>query len=884
MDEKQRILVVDDEPINRHILKKLLSNKYEVVEAENGAVAMALLEGNEHNFAAVLLDIIMPVMDGYEFLENIRARKIKELPILVMTGETGAETEQKVLDAGAWDFVMKPYNAKVLFSRLRNAIGRSEAAVYKKMQKMAAHDSLTGLYNRTKMFAESRKMLDANPTIPFVFLRVDIDHFALYNSAFGEEEGDRLLCYIADIFEELAEDHDLLTYGRISADIFCMCARYDGGEERLTDTVNRMQDQLAKYRKDYLLEISVGAYAIEEKTTSMEECYLRASIGAQKCKSQYGKHIGYYDAGTVAKTAQEMQIINEMRQALEEERFVIYLQPKMDITTDQACGAEALVRWQHPERGLIPPGVFIPVFERNGFIATLDYYVWEKICGMLRGWLDMGKEPMPVSVNVSRVSLYNPQLVERLTGLVEKYRIEYRLLQLEITESAYMTNPELMLETIHALRCAGFTILIDDFGSGYSSLNTLKDIEVDILKVDMKFLPVDEEVKKGEIILASVIKMANWLGMSVVVEGVETRMQRDFLIGVGADYVQGYYYSKPIPQKEYEERYVFVEQAAEKEEDCCKMAAPMHNVTILVIDDDETDRALLAEHFRDRYHVQECSSAEAALVYLQNNKQHVRLILVDNIMPGMSGLDFLIYCQDNPNLSPIPKIMITEDERTKDPAKAFRYGAYDYITKPLEWDVVEARISHVMNISRQYRTFENWEVDYRNMAERDQTTGLLNKAAFQKMTMHAMESYPDDIKALLILDVDDFKNVNDNYGHLVGDDVLQEVANILKKEFRQSDLIGRFGGDEFMVLMNRIPNQKIAVKKAEELITKISSACAKDYQINGGVSVGIAFLEEEGRYEELFQHADQALYEAKRTGKGRVEIYEKNRTPRMEPI
>lgn len=874
MKEKQLILIVEDEMINRRILKKILAETYDIIEAENGAVAWNILKEKKYKVSAVLLDIVMPVMNGYMFLEKITQHAMTELPVIVMTGEADNETERRVLDAGAWDFVTKPYQPKVLLSRLRNAIARRQVSVYEKMQKMAAHDSLTGLYNRARMFSRTRQLLDENPEQQFLFLRVDVDHFALYNSAFGEEEGDKLLCYLGKIFAEMAESYKPVSYGRMNADIFCACVRYGGDEKQLLRVVHEVQKRLSEYRNDYLLEISVGAYVLKDTTLSVEECYLRASMGAQKCKSQYGKHIGYYDESEGKRAADEIAITNEMQKALEEKQFLIYLQPKVNLSTDSACGAEALVRWKHPERGLISPGVFIPVFERNGFIASLDYYVWEQTCSMLKKWTDSGKRPFPVSVNISRISLYNPQLVDLLIGLVEKYQIEYTLLQLEITESAYMTNPDLMQDTIHALRNAGFTILMDDFGSGYSSLNTLKDIEFDVLKIDMKFLPVGQEVEKGEIILASMIKMANWLGMSVVVEGVETRKQRDFLEGAGCECVQGYFYSRPVPQEEYEQKYIYNEKQIQKDEAQRKNQSVCgKNATIVVIDDEELDRTLICEYFKDRYNVEPCRNAEEALIYLKYNKKHVRLIILDNMMPGMSGIDFLTYCQDEPFLSAIPKIMITASDNATDQIQAFKCGAYDYITKPLIREVVEARVNHVMNISKQYRIYENWESDYRDLAERDRATGLLNKTAFQEMSTRIMEAYPDDCRALLVIDFDNFKEINDNYGHLTGDKVLQSIADVLKRIFRKSDLIGRFGGDEFMALMINLPNQEIARKKAEDIIKAIAIECVKKNQLNVGVSIGISFSTQMDTFDTIFGRADEALYEAKNTGKGKVVVY-----------
>ncbi|NCB92127.1 MAG: EAL domain-containing protein [Clostridia bacterium] len=875
MKEIQTILIVEDEAINRRILKKILSDKFLIIEAENGAAAWDILHEKTQDIGAVLLDLIMPVMDGYRLLEKIRQASMTELPVIVMTGESDVETEKKALDAGAWDFVTKPYNAKILLSRLNNAMARRQASVYKKMQKMSAHDPLTGLHNRNRMFEQTRRMIDEHPDVKFVFIRADIDHFALYNSAFGEEEGNRLLCYLARQFESIARAYDICSFGRINADIFCACIPYSGDDKKLRAAVDQTQKKLAEYRKNYLLEISVGVYIIEEPSLSVEEFFIRASMGVQKCKRQYGNHIGYYDESVGKRAAEEIAITNVMERALREKEFVVYLQPKVDLSTDHACGAEALVRWKSPSKGLISPGVFIPVFERNGFIAKLDYYVWEATCQMLHDWIGAGWEPSPVSVNISRISMYDPRLVKRLVELVERYQIPCALLQLEVTESAYMSSPGLMKETIHALRTAGFTILMDDFGSGYSSLNTLKEIEVDILKIDMKFLPIGDEVEKGEIILASIIKMANWLGMSVVVEGVETREQRDFLEGTGCDCVQGYYYARPMPQEEYEQGYVFREKS--QEDPVIVDKQPLHNVTILIIDDEEVDRAILKGMLEERFHIHTCQSAEEGLAYLKRNQSRVRLILVDNVMPGMSGLEFMAYCQDSSSLRFIPRIMITSDDDVNIQVKAFQNGAYDYIKKPLIKEVVLARVNHVMGIIRQYRVFESVEYEHHSLGERDPVTRLLNKNAFYAIGERYLGNYPEDKVALIVADVDNFKEINDVYGHLIGDAAIQCVAETLKREFRKTDLIGRFGGDEFMILMSNLPDEERAKKKASEIIKSVAVSCAKEVHVSVGLSVGVAFretyVETEDTIISIFNRADLALYEAKKTGKGKAVIY-----------
>ncbi|NLG04186.1 MAG: EAL domain-containing protein [Clostridia bacterium] len=697
----QTVLVVDDEQINRRILRKLLEDNYNVIEAKNGEEAWRLISQKRNVINAVLLDIIMPEVDGFAVLAKIRENRMEDLPVIVTTGVTDFETEEKALDEGAWDFVSKPYNAKILASRLRSAIARSKMTSFERIQYLSERDELTGFYNRRKMFLVTRNMLDTYTQDQFVFMRIDINHFALYNTSYGEKEGDSLLKHLAGCLQQMEAQFEQCVCGRINADVFCACIAYQGNQNEIIEKVLTIQSQIAAYRVDYPLEISAGICVIDDRTISIDDYFLRTSVAAQACKNQFEVYYSFYDETTGKKLASEITITSEMQNALDTRQFVVYFQPKVTVSTECACGSEALVRWMHPQKGMVSPGEFIPVFEKNGFIAKLDYYVWEEVCRLLKEWRDADKNPYPVSVNISRISLYNPKLVEQMTGLVKKYDIPPSLLQLEITESAYMTNPKLMEGTIEALHAAGFTILMDDFGSGYSSLNTLKRIQVDVLKIDMKFLPIDGEVEKGEIILTSVIKMAKWLGMKVVVEGVETKMQRDFLEGIGCDCIQGYYYSRPIPEKEYVENYVNTRNA--QDEEAAKRAELEEiddkRMSILIIDDNEFDRAILQWNFKDLYHIHECENVEEAMAYLSKHMDQVNLMLIDNILPGMSGMQFLRYCQRNKDLAVIPKIMITANDSVKDQVNAFNEGAYDYITKPLVKEVLVARVKHVMEIN-----------------------------------------------------------------------------------------------------------------------------------------------------------------------------------------
>jgi len=311
---------------------------------------------------------------------------------------------------------------------------------------------------------------------------------------------------------------------------------------------------MAEYPLEFDLAVVYGIYLVEDLSYNVSEMYEYANQASKSCKEEFNlQNYAFYDSKMSDDIIKEQRIVNNMRSALAGEEFAIYLQPKYELQSNALAGAEVLVRWIDPKRGMISPGDFIPIFERNGFIMKLDLYIWEKSCQLIRKWLDEGRKVLPISVNISRVSLYNPRLVEVLCGLVDKYNIPPELFQLELTESAYTTNQNSIQNMMTTLQEKGFIVLMDDFGSGYSSLNILKDIKVDVLKIDMRFLSDTEEEARSENILAAVVRMAKWLNLPVIAEGVERKEQVLFLKSIGCEYVQGYYFAKPMPVTEYEE-------------------------------------------------------------------------------------------------------------------------------------------------------------------------------------------------------------------------------------------------------------------------------------------------------------------------------------------
>ncbi|MGO5051102.1 EAL domain-containing protein [Lachnospiraceae bacterium LCP25S3_G4] len=417
-----------------------------------------------------------------------------------------------------------------------------------KLEFLLEHDTLTGLYHKNYFYQVTQKMIEDNPNIRYYIACIDVERFKMVNAYCGQREGNKVLQFIARMIEKEAQGHG--TYGRIEGDVFSVCLPMDANDIELRAA--KFQEELRQYPLDIDITMKFGIYVIDEPTVSVSQMCDWARVAANTVKGNYLEHIAYYDERLKCRFLEEQDIINDMDVALKDRQFEVHIQPKYDMRDESIIGGEALVRWRHPKKGLIVPKLFIPVFENNGFIFKLDEYIWESVCQTIRRWIDERGKVVPISVNVSRVDLYNNNLEKKLLDLIKKYKLNPQFLELEITESAYSEHPEQLIEIVAKLHEAGFKILMDDFGSGYSSLNMLKDVPVDILKLDMKFLEESPNFSRGSNILNSIIRMSNWLDLPVIAEGVESVRQVEFLRSIGCEYAQGYFYSRALAIQDFE--------------------------------------------------------------------------------------------------------------------------------------------------------------------------------------------------------------------------------------------------------------------------------------------------------------------------------------------
>ncbi|WP_131000638.1 putative bifunctional diguanylate cyclase/phosphodiesterase, partial [Clostridioides difficile] len=414
-------------------------------------------------------------------------------------------------------------------------------------------DPLTGADSIDKFKINSNKLFAKNNPEEYALFYIDVDKFKYINDMFGYDMGNDTLIHISNtIASELKEDE---IFARVSADHFVLLIKYktdDDIKTRLNNIYNKVQILSNPKINYYKLILDCGIYKISKSDNDINTIMDRANTARKTIKGGHKNSFAFYDKEMHKKILKEKEIENSMVDALNNGEFIVYFQPKYSLSDYQIIGAEALVRWDNPQKGLIPPIEFIPVFERNGFIVNIDFYVFEEVCKKIREWMDEGQKVVPISVNLSRMHFVNSNFIEEFKLIVDKYKIPTRLIELELTETAVLDNIEGLLDTMNNLKEKGFVISMDDFGTGYSSLNLLKELPVDILKLDRAFFTEKDESNNEKIVISNVIKMAKELKMKVISEGVETISQVEFLKQIGCDMVQGYLFSKPMPVKEFE--------------------------------------------------------------------------------------------------------------------------------------------------------------------------------------------------------------------------------------------------------------------------------------------------------------------------------------------
>lgn len=679
------------------MLCKILGNDYDIIEAENGKLALELLEEHKEEISVVLLDLIMPEMNGYEFLEiQQKTIDISIIPVIVMTQQEDEATELKALSLGASDFLSKPYKPGIILHRIANTIRlRETSAIINKIQK----DQLTGLYNKNYFYEKATEMVQENPEMTYDMICADVDRFKVINDLFGTDVGDEFLVHVANVIQEALVDNEIA--GRIGSDSFAILVPHRKVPYKQSD-FTPLLEKINEFELNMQMNLRFGIYLVDDKMLPVNVICDRAMLAADTVKGMYDIHFSIYNDTIRQQLLTEQMITNSMQKALDEKQFVVYYQPKYDITTESIAGAEALVRWIHPTQGFMSPGDFIPLFERNGFITKLDMYVWESACEEMERWEAQGHKSVVISVNVSRIDIYNPDLPDILEDMVRRHHLTPKNLHLEVTETAYTEDPQQLIQAVNELKNRGFMIEMDDFGSGYSSLNMLSELPIDILKLDMKFIQNESLNTNGTNIMSFIISLAKWMDLLVVAEGIETAEQVRMLRNMDCNYVQGFYYAKPMPSEEFEQLLLSTPLTTMEKSGGkvipIKPEVPQkveNNGTMLIVDDIALNRTILAETFLDYYHIAEAEDGQGALDYLERHPGEVTVVLLDLIMPRVDGFQTLKHMKKYPETANIP-VVITSLAGERSEEKALAMGAADFISKPYNPSVCLRRVENVM--------------------------------------------------------------------------------------------------------------------------------------------------------------------------------------------
>ena len=545
---KRMILVADDEIINREILGEILRNDYDVIFAEDGRETLEKVRDNKDILSLVILDILMPGMSGLEVLKSLKEdEELSNIPVIVATSEKKTEVES--LQLGATDFIPKPYpEVDVILARVLRTIELFED---RDIIQSTERDVLTGLYNKEYFYRYAEQFDQHHKNMDMDAVVVDINHFRMINERYGRAYGDDVLCRIGDQVRDIVKDSGGIVC-RMEADTFLVYCPHREDYQDILDraSVNLQDDGTGENR----VRLRMGVYYNVDKSIDMERRFDRAKMAADQVKDNFTKTIGVYDIDLHNRQIYAEQLIEDFPTAIAEKQFQVYYQPKFDIRPDtpMLASAEALVRWIHPTLGMINPGIFIPLFEENGLVQKLDRYVWNETAAQINKWKAEYGYSIPVSVNVSRVDMYEPKLADMLIEILSEHGLTCKDLLLEVTESAYTQDSKQIIETVENLRNLGFQIEMDDFGTGYSSLNMISNLPIDALKLDMQFIRSAFSEGGNTHMVEVIISIADYLSVPVIAEGVETEEQLRALRILGCDIVQGYFFSKPVPAKEFE--------------------------------------------------------------------------------------------------------------------------------------------------------------------------------------------------------------------------------------------------------------------------------------------------------------------------------------------
>ncbi len=556
-EERPVVVLADDDPSIRLMVRHVLeSEDFDIVEASDGLEAIKAVE--KHHPALILLDAVMPGIDGFTTCQQIKDKGYADIPVMMITGLDDDASVERAYEVGAIDFITKPIKWAVLKHRVKSVVAKVIAE--RKVKLLAYRDTLTNLPNRL-LFAdrlEQAVIRAERSRTSMALMLVDIDDFKLVNDSFGHEAGDKLIKAVGQLISRSLRRAD--TIARLGGDEFAVIIEdIDGPEDAISIADNlttilehnvRLDDQ------ETYTSASIGIAVFPDDGKDARSILKNADTAMFRAKEN-GRHcFQFYKPEMSVSAMERLDLENSLKAAFEKDEFLIYYQPIVDINKNEIISAEALLRWQHPDKGMIQPEDFVPTIEGSGLIIALGEWLIFSVCKQLRVWQDAGLSEQKVSINLAPRQFKEQDLVALFTQALAESNIEGASLSVEVTERTLIDNIGEVERTLKKLRDMGIKVMLDDFGTGYASLAYLKDFPVDVVKIDSEFISGIPDNPDDSAVVDAIAGLTRGLKLDLLAEGVETESQLKVLKNIGCHYGQGYYWSKALPGDEYEQFYM----------------------------------------------------------------------------------------------------------------------------------------------------------------------------------------------------------------------------------------------------------------------------------------------------------------------------------------
>lgn len=729
----------------------------------------------------------------------------------------------------------------------------------KKLKTAAFTDKLTGLQNRAGFEAAASNLLRQQSKRKFVIVAFDIDNFKIINDSVGYIQGDELLRALASTLKSWKDEN--YQCARLDADDFILMA------EAKDSLIPELQDILEHTTKAQgFLEpfgdvgFTYGVYQIQNNTELIKTIMDKAKMAHKAAKAAANQSLVWYDEHLLEKLTQERRLKELLQHALVNQEFELYLQPRVELSERRIVGAEALVRWELPGQGTLYPDSFIPLFEENGSIANLDFYMLKKVCSYLHERRELGRELFPVSVNFSRVTLYQQTFYETFHSIVDQYKIPYDCIEIEVTESAFNDIADSVLEMLNKLDEEGFPIAMDDFGSGYSNMNLLGSLPLQIIKLDKVFLQETDIHDRVKGIIICAVELAHTMGVQIVCEGAESEQHVSFLQEIGCDFAQGYYFAKPIPQKAFDQKYPVFEK---------RIPLPPRHMTrsgiSMVPNWEKRSKRMFEEVLAETYPgFLSLRNEQHQIVYLNQNFRDWIAKYTDVDPLGKTNIDLaaivpenvadtFMQChdgsldlqKDETNLTGVKKLLEFKGAAgTNEPSQYFDALKY--------WVVLDGA-KYIFTVA--YDVTELYQEDMFNLqnALTDSLTGAQNR---RYLETH-FEQFHGHYAA--IFDLDHFKAVNDLEGHIMGDKILRDFVNFIREQISGVMAMIRLGGDEFLAIFQSGETADDILESLKQARSRYEAARAQHSSLS--FSMGVSLLGEQ--MDAALDELDKLMYEDK---------------------